>query len=128
MRTAHHVTSRRILICEDDALVRDVLLSATKRAGYDVLEAADGQEAIDVFRSNSDSIDCVLLDFNMPKLNGEEVFIELRKIREDARIVLCSGFTEHEILSRFEGSGIAGFIQKPVRIDALLTKINAVIQ
>lgn len=128
MRTAPHVTSRRILICEDDALVRDVLLTATKRAGYDVLEAADGQEAIDVFRSNSDSIDCVLLDFNMPKLNGEEVFKELRKIREDARVVLCSGFTEHEILSRFEGSGIAGFIQKPVRIDALLTKINAVIQ
>jgi nitrogen-specific signal transduction histidine kinase len=128
MRTASHVTSRRILICEDDALVRDVLLTATKRAGYDVLEAADGQEAIDVFRSNADSIDCVLLDFNMPKLNGEEVFKELRKIREDARVVLCSGFTEHEILSRFEGSGIAGFIQKPVRIDALLTKINAVIQ
>ena len=128
MRTAPHVTPRQILICEDDDLVRDVLLTATKRAGYDVLEAADGQEAIDVFRSNADAIDCVLLDFNMPKLNGEEVFIELRKIREDARIVLCSGFTEHEILSRFEGSGIAGFIQKPVRIDALLTKLAAVMQ
>ncbi|MDG2155037.1 MAG: response regulator, partial [Gammaproteobacteria bacterium] len=88
--------------------------------------ATDGQEAIDVFRSNADSIDCVLLDFNMPKLNGEEVFTELRKIRPDAQVVLCSGFTEHEILSRFKGSGIAGFIQKPLRIDTLLTKLAAV--
>ena len=128
VRTASPVTARRILICEDDALVRDVLLTATQQAGYDVLEATDGQEAIDVFRSNADAIDCVLLDFNMPKLNGEEVFTELRKIRPDAQVVLCSGFTEHEILSRFEGSGIAGFIPKPVRIDALLTKLAAVMQ
>ena len=45
-----------------------------KRAGYDVIEACDGQEAVDVFRREAETIDCVLLDLNMPKLNGEEAF------------------------------------------------------
>ena len=122
------VKSTRILIGEDEALVRDVLVTATKHAGYDVLEAEDGQQVVDIFRSNHDSIDCVLLDFNMPKLDGEEVFAELRKIRPNVRVVLCSGFTEHEILNRFEGAGIAGFVQKPARLDVLLSTISAAMQ
>ena len=122
------VKSTRILIGEDEALVRDVLVTATKHAGYDVLEAEDGQQVVDVFRSNHDSIDCVLLDFNMPKLDGEEVFAALRKIQPNVRVVLCSGFTEHEILARFEGAGIAGFVQKPARLDVLLNTISAAMQ
>jgi CheY-like chemotaxis protein len=101
---------------------------AIEQAGYDVIEAVDGQQVVDVFRSNFESIDCVLLDFNMPKLDGEEVFAELRKIQPDVRVVLCSGFTEHEILNRFQGAGIAGFIQKPARLDVLLSKIDEVIE
>lgn len=117
----------RILIGEDEPLVRDVLVMAIEQAGYDVIEAVDGQQVVDVFRSNFKSIDCVLLDFNMPKLDGEEVFAELRKIQPGVRVVLCSGFTEHEILNRFEGAGIAGFVQKPARLDVLLSKIDEVI-
>ena len=118
----------RILIGEDEPLVRDVLVMAIEQAGYDVIEAVDGQQVVDVFRSNFESIDCVLLDFNMPKLEGEEVFAELRKIQPGVRVVLCSGFTEHEILNRFEGAGIAGFVQKPARLDVLLSKIDEVIE
>ena len=121
------VKSARILIGEDEPLVREILVTALADTGYEVVEAADGQEVIDVFLTESDSIDCVLLDFNMPKLNGEEVFTELKKIKSDVRVILCSGFTESEILERFEGAGIAGFIKKPARIKVLIEKIADVL-
>ncbi|MDG2272831.1 MAG: response regulator, partial [Halioglobus sp.] len=122
-----NTTSARILIGEDEPLVRDMLATAMKQAGYDVMEAEDGQQVIDIFQSEHKSIDCVLLDFNMPKLDGEETFAELQKIEPNVRVVLCSGFTEHEILTRFEGAGIAGFVQKPARLDVLLSKISEVL-
>jgi len=124
---APNTTSARILIGEDEPLVRDMLATAMKQAGYDVMEAADGQQVVDIFQSEHKSIDCVLLDFNMPKLDGEETFAELQKIEPNVRVVLCSGFTEHEILTRFEGAGIAGFVQKPARLDVLLSNISEVL-
>ena len=127
MPKAPNTTSARILIGEDEPLVRDMLATAMKQAGYDVMEAADGQQVVDIFQSEHKSIDCVLLDFNMPKLDGEETFAELQKIEPNVRVVLCSGFTEHEILTRFEGAGIAGFVQKPTRLDVLLSKISEVL-
>ena len=113
----------RILVVDDDPEVREVLRRILESAKYRVLEASDGQEAIEVFRRDADSIDCVLLDLSMPKLDGEETFHELRKIREDARVVLSSGFTEQEMLDRFNGFGLAGVVQKPTPMPVLLAKI-----
>lgn len=113
----------RILVVDDDAEVREVLGRMLESADCRVAEASDGQEAIDLFRREADSIDCVLLDLSMPKLDGEETFHELRKIRDDVRVVLSSGFTEQEILDRFQGFGLAGVVQKPTPMPVLLAKI-----
>ena len=113
----------RILVVDDEFEVRQVLVGTLENAGYSVVQACDGQEAIDVFRREADSIDCVLLDLSMPKLDGEEVFAELREIRSDVRVILCSGFTEQEMLNRFEGAGLAGVAQKPSQRHILLAKI-----
>ena len=113
----------RILVVDDEFEVRQILVGSLENAGYSVVQACDGQEAIDVFRRESDSIDCVLLDLSMPKLDGEEVFAELREIRSDVRVILCSGFTEQEMLNRFEGAGLAGVVQKPSQRHILLAKV-----
>ncbi len=60
----------------------------------------------------------------MPRLDGEEVFAELRKMRGDVRVILCSGFTEQEIMRRFEGAGLTGVLQKPVQSHILLEKVE----
>ena len=117
----------RILVVDDHASVRMVLVAHLESAGYTVVEAQDGQEAVDVFRRDPDGIDCVLLDHNMPKMDGEEVLVELQKIRSDVRVVLNSGFTEDEMLARFKGAGLAGVLNKPAPRNVLLDKIEKVL-
>jgi two-component system cell cycle sensor histidine kinase/response regulator CckA len=113
----------RILVVDDELAVRQVLVGILEHAGYEVVEACDGQEAVDIFREQSDTIDCVLLDLSMPKLDGEEAFAQMREIRGDARVILSSGFTEQEIINRFQGAGLAGVVQKPAQIQVVLEKI-----
>ena len=117
----------KILVVDDHASVRMVLVAHLESAGYTVVEAGDGQEAVDVFRGDPDGFDCVLLDHNMPKMDGEEVLVELQKIRSDVRVVLNSGFTEDEMLARFKGAGLAGVLNKPAPRNVLLDKIEKVL-
>ncbi len=117
----------QILVADDHASVRMVLVAHLTAAGYTVVEAEDGQEAVDIFQREPDAFDCVLLDHNMPKMDGEEVLVELQKIRSDVRVVLNSGFAEDEMLERFKGSGLAGVLHKPAPKTVLLDKIEKVL-
>jgi len=116
-------SSARILVVDDEPQVRKVLSLILTRAGYEVLQARDGVDALDVFRQEGDSIDCVLLDLNMPRLGGEEVFSQMRELRSDVCVILSSGFTEQEIMDRFHGAGLAGAVQKPAQMHVLLAKV-----
>jgi signal transduction histidine kinase/ActR/RegA family two-component response regulator len=117
------VSRARILVADDEPAVRKLFQGVLESAGYEVIVACDGQEAVDVFRREFDSIHCVLLDLSMPKLDGEEAFRELRKLRSDVPVILSSGFAEQHVVDRFRDTGLAGVIQKPVRVDVLLAKI-----
>lgn len=115
----------RILVVDDEPHVREVFQGMLEEAGYAVVCASNGQEALEVFAREGDSIDCVLLDLSMPRLNGEEVFRELRAIRDDVRVILCSGFAEQQVKDRFQESGVAGFIKKPALMHDLLRKVES---
>lgn len=122
------VGHKRILIAEDEAPLRDVFSRRLRHAGFEVLEAADGQEAVDLFTEHRETIDCVLLDFSMPKLTGEEVQQTMHALREDLPIVMMSGFSEHEVVERFRDAGITACLQKPISADELLEAIsNAIV-
>ena len=95
-----------------------------ERLGMQVLQAGDGAEAIDLFRARGAEIGCVLLDLNMPRLDGEEVFRAIRKMRPDARVLLMSGYAEQETVARFHGLGVAGVLQKPVSSATLQRKLG----
>ena len=112
-----------ILVVDDEDAVRNIVSAILESAGYTVLLARDGQEALEIFRRKGNDIDCVLLDLSMPKLDGDEVFQELKKIRSDVRVILSSGFTEQQVLSRFQDAGLAGVLQKPTRMKDLLDKV-----
>jgi two-component system cell cycle sensor histidine kinase/response regulator CckA len=89
-----------VLIVEDGPMVHQLSEKVLEGAGYSLLGALDGQSAVNLYRSKSDSIDLVLLDLSMPKMDGEEVYRELITVRPDVRVVLSSGFTEQEIKAR----------------------------
>ena len=65
------------------------------------------------YQEFGEQIDLVVLDSTMPRMNGEETFLELRRLNPDVQIILCSGYTEREVTARFDGKGLARFIQKP---------------
>jgi len=115
----------RVLLVDDEDAVRDIGMKLLEEAGFDVVGAADGTEAVDYFRTHADEVSCVLLDLTMPNMGGEETFEELRKIREDVRVVLSSGFSEQEAIGRFSDGGIVGFVQKPYRFDKLIAEVTS---
>ena len=92
------------------------------------MTAVDGREAVEVFRRHKSENILVLLDLAMPRMNGEEAFQEIRRIRSDARVILTSGHAEQEIINRFKGKGLAGFIQKPYKLQPLIDKIREVME
>ena len=75
----------------------------------------------------SPEIACVLLDLTMPRMDGEETYRELRRIRPDVKVIIASGYSEQEISRRFAGQDLAGFIEKPFQMAALNAKLRSVL-
>ncbi len=113
-----------ILIIDDEPIVRNLAKQALEYHGYTVFLAENGERGLELFRRNPQSVDCVLLDATMPGLSGEETLIEMKAVRPDVPVILSSGFGELEMLRKFDGRGLAGFIQKPYKSSSLLRKIK----
>ncbi len=114
-----------VLLVDDEDSVRSVGKRMLIRAGFGVLLARDGQEALDLFRKRAGEIACVILDVTMPNMDGEECFHGLRKIRSDIPVILSSGYTEQFVSERFAGEVPAGFIQKPYVLGSLVEALRA---
>ena len=117
--------SGTVLVIDDEPGVRAVAGAMLRRAGLEVIGAADGLEGVAVYRERADAIDIVLLDLTMPRMGGVDAFEAIRAIRPDARVILTSGYSEEEAGSRFVGRGLAGFIQKPFTAVELAAAIGA---
>jgi CheY-like chemotaxis protein len=114
----------RVLLVDDEETIRVLGKRMLERLGFAVLTASDGREALRIYQDREEEIDLVLLDLTMPHMNGEEAFRELRRINPAIRVILSSGYTEHEIVARFAGKGLAGFIQKPYTVAALRDRLR----
>jgi CheY-like chemotaxis protein len=114
-----------ILVVDDEDMVRTFAKQVLEQQGYKVLPAEDGERGLQIFRAESERIRCVVLDLTMPVMSGEETLARMRALRTDILIILSSGFNELEAVRRFEGKGLAGFLQKPYRVTALLETVKA---
>lgn len=119
--------SGTILVVDDEVAVRKTVARMLELMGFTTLQAVDGEEGIDVFRAHAADIELVMLDLSMPKMDGEQTFAEMRRIREDVRVVLMSGFNQQEAIARFTGKGLACFVQKPFTMDALRESVRAAV-
>ncbi len=120
--------SGTVLVVDDEEAVRSLARTALEERGLRVLTAADGREAVDVFRRHAGEIDLVVLDMTMPGMGGEETFGELRRIRPDVRVILSSGYNEQEAVNRFAGKGLAGFLHKPYRPSELVERVRQLLE
>ena len=112
-----------ILFADDDELCLDVGVKILQKLGYSVLQARDGQEALEVFERNKNTVDLVILDMRMP-YNGGRAFDQLKQIKSDVKILIASGYTEDQQIRAMFEQGCIGFIQKPFSINVLSKKIT----
>ena len=116
-----------VLLVDDEEMVRRVTTRMLNRMGFEVITAKDGQEAVDVFSGRSGDIRCVLLDLTMPRMDGDSAFSALRQIRHDIPVILTSGYNEQEVQDRFAGRDMAGFVQKPFKMEELHAALRRVL-
>ena len=120
--------SGTILVVDDEDGVRAVASGLLQSMGFETVLAADGLEAIELFKVQGGAIRAVLMDLTMPHLDGVETFRELRRLDPECRVVLTSGYNEQEAIQDFLGKGLAGFVQKPFLRDDLIAAMQKALE
>ncbi len=126
-RTTNQHGSGTILIVDDEDFVLRMVRSVLGEAGYEVLSASNGSEALEMYAANESRIDAVLLDMTMPVMGGGEAMEHLAKRWPDATVITTSGFDLQESERRF-GGRTAEFLQKPYTAAQLTAKIAEVVR
>jgi CheY-like chemotaxis protein len=115
-----------ILVIDDEEDVRTMLQTILSHLGYTVLLADNGETGITAFKDHTDTIDAIILDLIMPRMNGEECFRAIRMIDPDTRIILSSGYAEDTVIDTLLKEDNVWFIQKPythAQLSRLLARI-----
>lgn len=115
---------RKILLVDDEQVIRHVLEIYLESLGYEVLCADDGEEGVAVYKSFWEDIDVVLVDMLMPKMNGLEAFERMRSFNPEAKGIMLSGFMKEEQVNRIMEAGFSGYFRKPFDLEAVVQKIE----
>ncbi|HUJ74478.1 MAG TPA: response regulator, partial [bacterium] len=119
--------SGTVLVVDDEASIRSVARRMLLHLGFEVLEAADGQEAVDTLRAHRDQVKLVVLDLTMPRMSGAETLRQMRSVRQDVPVILMSGYNEKVALDRLVGRNLGGFLQKPFKLEQLRERMRALL-
>ena len=116
-----------ILLVEDEEMVLGVVGAWLRDAGYRVVTARDGEEAVAVFRERHGDIELVVCDLGLPGLGGREVFFALRNVEPRVRFVILTGYVDLSERRDLAEAGVAGFLEKPCRVEDLLDLVARVL-
>ena len=117
---------KTILIVEDEDGVRGIMARMLQYFGYNVLTAADGKQGLDTFVGEKDAIDVVLLDWTLPKINGNCLLMKLLDEHPQVKVVITSGIAEGEIEVQYL-SRVKGYIAKPYDVSQINHVLNRVL-
>ncbi len=117
---------KKVLIAEDESAIREIISITLKRAGYEVTEACDGQQALDIYNSRNGAFDVVLLDIMMPNMDGLEVCKNLRNISSTIGIIMLTAKTQE--MDKVTGllMGADDYITKPFSPSELMARVDSV--
>jgi CheY-like chemotaxis protein len=113
-----------VLVVEDESAVRSFTSMVLKRNGYNVLETANGEEALSVSRGHAGEIKLLVTDMVMPGMSGRQVAEALEQQRPAMRVLYLSGYTENAIVQRGTLGTDLPFLQKPYTMQGLLRKVR----
>ncbi len=116
-----------ILVVEDEASVRELLVLALSSVGYRTIIAENGRQAVQIFRESQGEISLILMDIVMPEMTGKEAIDQIRKLNADVPCMFMTGYGA-EVISRFDISLHDTIIKKPFNLPALLQKIRLLLE
>lgn len=117
-----------ILFVDDEVVLTEVVQKTLARYNYNVITRTSAAEALEVFRSDPEKIDVVITDHIMPQLTGLELAKEIKKIRPDIPVLLCTGLPERIDKANFNSQGIDGYILKPIISSEMKEAIHHVLK
>ncbi|MBW2135152.1 MAG: response regulator [Deltaproteobacteria bacterium] len=116
-----------ILFVDDEETLRDLGQNMLKRYGYQVITAASGEEALQIYRQQARYLDLVILDLSMPGMGGKRCLEELIGLDPQARVVLTSGFNEDSVGQEVFQAKKTWFLRKPYNLRQLLTTVRGIL-
>ena len=116
-----------VLVVDDEPLVRRAARAMLERQGVEVLEASDGEQALEVYEAHRDRVHVVLLDLAMPRMDGQETLRRLRESSPNVPVLLMSGYDEDNVTGGALSRGASGFLQKPFRAADLARGLELVL-
>jgi CheY-like chemotaxis protein len=113
-----------ILLVDDEDLIRDLGKRTLRKAGYTVLTASNGKEALEIYRKEQSRIDLVILDLIMPEMGGKECLKGLLEINLDIKVLIASGYSADGPTNGASASGSKGFVAKPFDMREVLEMVR----
>jgi CheY-like chemotaxis protein len=118
--------SERILLVDDESTVMEMGTSLLEHLGYKVTSQTDSLKALEIFRSSPDEFDLIITDYTMPKLTGLDFAREVRRIRPDMPVMLCTGFSEKVTPDSMKELGV-GLLMKPYGMRQISEEVRKTI-
>ena len=119
--------SERILFVDDEESMVNLNQQRLERLGYNVIPKTDPLEALEFFRTNPDQIDLIISDMTMPHMTGDKLAQEIRNIRSDMPIIICTGYSERMSENIAQEIGIRKYIEKPIEMANLARSVREVL-
>ncbi len=116
----------KILVVDDDAIARPVAVNLLVQAGYQVVEALDGVQAVSKYEDERP--DAVLMDIQMPRMDGMNALVAIRKYDPKARVIMVTAITDKQVAMAAIKMGARDFIVKPFRADRVLSAVKLLLE
>lgn len=113
-----------ILLAEDEEMVREIAKTILETAGHTVIEAENGEEAVELFLENQDVVDLLIFDAIMPVLSGSEAYGRIHAVASDIPVLFCTGYSRDSLTNAFAGDEKADVLQKPYAAADLLEALK----
>ncbi|MEA3265661.1 MAG: transporter substrate-binding domain-containing protein [Candidatus Fermentibacteria bacterium] len=117
-----------VLLVDDEKNILFIGELALKKSGYTVFTAVNGEEALEIYKRNSNEIQCIILDLTMPVMDGVECLKDLKKYDPEVKVILSSGYNQKDVESKIHIDDIAGYLKKPYGLNALREQVKNVMQ
>jgi len=124
----HASRSGTVLVVEDEVALVQLLKKLLSQAGYRVLAAMDGEEAIDLYQNHKTEIDVVLLDLGLPKITGFDVIPRLKEQNPGVNIIITTGYLEADLKAKLFRTGVKDCIHKPYLVDDVIERIGTLLE